>query len=484
MRKQWKRPQNHRFSSLSPISSRRIMLLIALFVVLYAASSSNVSVSASKLPEASSTLLKLHRQYTQQPPHDVSLYNILQVSPNATLHEIKRSYRKISRKLHPDKQNKRPMDSATTFSTREERDEEEEERQQRWTQVQQAYGILSNDQTRLPYHKYGLMDNSMAAFVLTGGSSGAATITSMSPEQKRLLQWMGYTPTLTRLNGNQHQERVLFLAARLVELIRPLVEGAITEAALADAIAQECDALKKCPLGAQILRCIGRAYRHAGQAYLRHCHRQQQQTSNTFNVPFRALKPLRLGAHVLEDKVRETMRDAKHLLTAAVASGRLVWTEQVQQQQQKKKQTNLPQVEYHMEEDAFPELLSEDNVDDYLSSHLNSQEEIQQAECRKAQTVLLEALQVEALWKISKIDLDRTTQEACRLILSGHYFFFPLHQQPSSHPSFGNSQDHGWVGSTGQVVDAKVGRWRAARALVMIGNVMVQCSKKGTSWKE
>jgi len=33
---------------------------------------------------------------------------------------------------------------------------------------------------------------------------------------------------------------------------------------------------------------------------------------------------------------------------------------------------------------------------------------------------------VEALWKISKIKLDRTIQEACDIILSGNYFFLSV----------------------------------------------------------
>jgi hypothetical protein len=56
----------------------------------------------------------------------------------------------------------------------------------------------------------------------------------------------------------------------------------------------------------------------------------------------------------------------------------------------------------------------EDDVHD-LDSHLQSTEDIKEQERQKAQTALLESLQVEALWKISKIDLDRTIQEACNL---------------------------------------------------------------------
>jgi len=42
----------------------------------------------------------------------------------------------------------------------------------------------------------------------------------------------------------------------------------------------------------------------------------------------------------------------------------------------------------------------------------------------------------------------------------------------------------GWVGGSGQIVDMNEGRMRAAAALVLIGDTLVQCSKDGTSWVE
>lgn len=117
-----------------------------------------------------------------------------------------------------------------------------------------------------------------------------------------------------------------------------------------------------------------------------------------------------------------------------------------------------------------------------LDSHLDSADDIKENERLKAHTALLESLQVEALWKITKIDLDRTVQEACNLILSGDYFFFPSHQSPQS--SDWKKSGDGWVGSTGEVVDANIGKLRAAAAMVMIGDVMVRCSKEGTAWME
>ena len=108
-------------------------------------------------------------------------------------------------------------------------------------------------------------------------------------------------------------------------------------------------------------------------------------------------------------------------------------------------------------------------------------EEIRATEEEKAHQAVISSLQVEALWKIAKIDLDKTIREACQLILNGEYFFFPSHQGYRPH------QNHlpveGWVGaSSGQAIDASIGKLRAAAALILVGDVMVRSSKDRTSW--
>lgn len=146
---------------------------------------------ARRTPEASSTLLKMHRLYTMHPPHDASLYNILRVSPNATVAEITKSFRKRTRDLHPDKAR-----HCSHMS--------EEERTDELEQVREAYEVLNNDATRLPYHRFGLLDTGMAAFILTGGKMGNAI---PSPEQSKLLEWMGYSNPHTT---HQQVRRLVF----------------------------------------------------------------------------------------------------------------------------------------------------------------------------------------------------------------------------------------------------------------------------------
>lgn len=379
-----------------------------------------LSAAAKRLPEASSTLLRMHRLYQRQSPHDTTLYDRLEVKPNATSAQITRSYRILSRRYHPDKTN---------------------DGEERLQVVRDAYDILKEDATRLPYHQYGLTELSDAAFLLTGAKSAK----SLSIDQERLMRMMGYFVEHGQAMKLPYRNRVLLLSANLVERIRPLVEDSISTRAFSDSIAQECELLKKLPLGAQILRCIGRAYRHTGQQVLRN-------------------KRFKLAGEV-SSAVRKKLHKTKHIIEAATAGGKYMVKDKIQQQQQSKRNKQVGndpslRIGYHLEDD-------EDDFDDH---------DIKQEEHDKARTVELGSLQIEALWKISKIQLDRAIQDACNQVLDGEYFFFPSHASPDK-DGWGKGGD-GWVSAKGQTISTPIGRLRAASALVLMGDIMVRCAKE------
>lgn len=370
--------------------------------------------SAKGPPQASSTLLKMHRLYVEQAPHDTTLYNFLQVPPNATSDKITRSYRVLSRKFHPDKV---------------------EDGEERLQQIREAYEVLKNDATRLPYHQYGLTEVNDAAFLLTGNTHRK----SLTPDEIQLLNLMGYVPgqKLSREN------RILYLAANIVERIRPLVEDVVSPSMILDVVAEECATLKKLPLGSKILRCIGRAYRHAGQSVLR----QQR------------FKKIGEFSNFLRENVHQT----KHFLDAATVRGKLLIKEKMQVNTEAV--DKVQKLEYHFDE-GKPGDSALFGYDD---------DSINQDELQKAQAAIIESLQVEALWKIRKIYLDRIIRDACYSVFNGEYFFFPSHR--SDHMAGWTDGGDGWVTSKGRTITASVGRIRAASALVMIGDTMVQCSK-------
>ena len=400
-------------ASLASILMLLILVLSLTLVVIDAASSSSASSSPfslslpttfqlssqhhhhhhhkSLLLQSSSTVQK---QYTK-PPHDIKLYDTLRVKSNATLAEIQKSWRRLSRDWHPDKvavrrrrrrntnsnnnkrrlqQQRRSDDLNTNASNQnnnnntqqvneddegedeqlklllemqEAQDDEDEEEcaKQKLAELTTAYEILSDDHTRLLYHKYGLIGGTDAAIQLLSGRPSPTTSTSASSlvnnegigsindlqsestgegatsststfdeqHQSRLLELMGYPPQgyatatsssswshhnnhrhqynkneASRRHSNdahhrQHQQRLAYLTATITERLRPIVEGTISQDLFVNEFYQEVNALKKSPLGAHILRCIGRAYRIEGYRVLRELQHHHQQHNNNNN---------------------------------------------------------------------------------------------------------------------------------------------------------------------------------------------------------
>lgn len=203
----------------------------------------------------------------------------------------------------------------------------------------------------------------MAAVILTGGilSSGKSSSLSYSDrwntltaDHQRLLQLMGYHNYRQKDKlGQNHKQRVIYIATNLVELLRPLVEGKVSQQDFAHQISTECQSLKSLPLGAQIIRCIGRAYRRSGQRYLKR-HQRYYSTSNWK----KHLKSFDIVPFDVTDGIRDTLRNAQHIATAAVASGKLLLKQQQNtfRKQMSKLKKNLPSIAYYNDIDQ---------VDDY-----------------------------------------------------------------------------------------------------------------------
>ncbi|CAH1736043.1 dnaJ homolog subfamily B member 6-like isoform X2 [Aphis gossypii] len=65
-------------------------------------------------------------------------YSILEVTPNASINDIKKSYRKLALKWHPDKN-----------------PENQEQANRMFKQISEAYEVLSDDKKRKAYNQYG-----------------------------------------------------------------------------------------------------------------------------------------------------------------------------------------------------------------------------------------------------------------------------------------------------------------------------------------
>jgi len=230
---------------------------------------------------------------------------------------------------------------------------------------------------------------------------------------------------------------------------------------------------------------------------------------------------------------RNHWRRLEHVAKAALASGRVLLTEFAYQStstpqpstKQKPKEAARAyntredeEEDYSDDEDYYDNeeerdwMDEDDDENDMYASSWDppTHDDLRWQEKQKAQAALLESLQVDALWKICKIDLDRIICEACDLVLEDPLLLFgappptaPSASDSSYAPYSGldnpwssstsssllqpQSQQHsqdGWVGMTGNAVTTHYARMRAAAALALMGDVMVQRSKEGTAWME
>jgi DnaJ-class molecular chaperone len=78
-------------------------------------------------------------------------YNILGVDKKATKEEIKRAFRKMARKYHPDVNPDEPKSG------------------EKFKQINEAYGILNDDKKREMYDKFGVVDGDPSSYQHWGG---------------------------------------------------------------------------------------------------------------------------------------------------------------------------------------------------------------------------------------------------------------------------------------------------------------------------
>lgn len=484
------------------------------------------------------------RKYYCRPPHDTSLYDVLQVHTNATLIDIQKNWRRLSREYHPDKvairRRKRQRSEKKQYpppppppmpddgmiptpppppSINQDEDETERYVKHKLEELTHAYEILSNDDSRLLYHKYGLVGGANEAIqILTGKDVGEVRNSADSEAFARLSELMGYpATTATRVSSNHQNDQSLHLVRTITERLRPLVEGISQDLFVAEII-RECNLIKKVGLGSQIIRCIGRAYRIEGYRVLRQMHHDKMSGRNR-GSQHRHGRRNKSTHHEVADILTDTLREAKHLSQAALSHGRLMMTEQRIKRLEEEAQKSRKQREQRQrfkkikirdesirgeKDDHFVSnigSLSDNNEDieseydtvgfsddeeegDESDDHDDLEFDLHHEQNKKIHEALQQAQQIEALWKLHKMELSSTIRRACRLILEPTSSTFC--PPPIPHSTYDQSRQSydGWVSSTGRVVLMDVGRLRAAAALVLFGDILVQSSKEGTSWRK
>ena len=485
----------------------------------------------------------------RQKPHDTALYDVLNIRYDASSGEIAKSYRKLSLDWHPDKIRRRKLKEKRSRNIKESASfndggvpppppppppsdntsiiDIEEYASVKLSEIQNAYEILSNDQTRLLYHRYGIQNGIEGAIQLLTGkmySSGSATLGN--DEQVKLLQLMGHPPHLAH---DAKEARIHYLTATIVEKLRPLVEGTVSQDLYVQSIYDESASLSKSALGKQILRCVGRAYRREGYRILRTMNKKMDY-SGFGGVSYSSTSKQSLPQHKITDLMHDSWNNMRHLASAAFASGKLAITEaKLKRLQRERKMRNsqtsaTKMITKSTDNDcddagkegnihssivldnigALFDDTDEESIDEIgsmFSDEEGNDEELddthfQHIANEKTYNALLTVHQTEVLWKLTKMDLDSTIREACRRMLSpasevngGWYSFFPSQNSPYynhdwndyqpdlSMPYYCEHPQDGWVGLNGNAVPTEVGRLRAAAALVLVGDIFVRCGK-------
>ncbi len=85
-------------------------------------------------------------------------YKILELDKNASKEEIKRGFRKLARKYHPDV------------------NPDEQKSGEKFKEINEAYGVLSDDKKREMYDKFGVVEGDPSSYQQWAGSPGGARV--------------------------------------------------------------------------------------------------------------------------------------------------------------------------------------------------------------------------------------------------------------------------------------------------------------------
>src|SRR6187399_450168 len=119
----------------------------------------------------------------------VNYYDVLKVSPKASGTEIKSAYRRLARKLHPDRNNG------------------SEETALKFAAIAEAYEVLGNAKERVNY------DRMMLEVQFNNGSNGDSVFASTNPHAKRWRQMVyekRYNDIIDRMIAEERREAMAF----------------------------------------------------------------------------------------------------------------------------------------------------------------------------------------------------------------------------------------------------------------------------------
>lgn len=183
---------------------------------------------------------------------DLAYYEILEVDREAEAAEIKRSYLRLARRMHPDKNPDDP------------------EAQQKFQKLGEAYQVLSNEETRARYDEggkegldgaqQGMMDPSMFYSIIFGSEGFEAFVGEL--QIAALLGGGAEEDEMSlRLVNHKQRMREASCAKELAALLAPFVDGDAAErAAFVERCREKAAEMATTPFGELLTHVCGRMY--------------------------------------------------------------------------------------------------------------------------------------------------------------------------------------------------------------------------------
>eukprot|EP00038_Savillea_parva_P004240 m.135552 g.135552 ORF g.135552 m.135552 type:complete len:646 (+) comp11419_c0_seq3:259-2196(+) len=341
-------------------------------------------------------------------PKETGLYELLEVEPTATADEIKKSYYKLARSAHPDRN---PDDPSAN---------------ERFQKLSQAYQVLSDPKARQQYDLRG--EESVSG----GGMMDGAIFFTMLFGSDRFNGLVGelYCATSVRLSGTAGSERALERAqmARVAKLAEKLVERLVVyelgnKDEFKSTAEKEALELSTASFGGVILESVGSAYESAAieaMGGLQGMRESVRSWGRSFGRYYTAAKSV-ANVMSMQNKMEKRMKmREKEKLKAEKKAGQAS-----SDAEGNDASGGAARATADGESDYVPPFADASGEDEDVEAAAAAQAAADMAEDMEMQKEALPTI-LRALWSANAIDIAKTLKVVCKAVLYGGHGIDPV----------------------------------------------------------